>query len=178
MVEDLTLKQWLRALDAMTFYELFRARSGAPHDELRAAFHVFAESFHPDLHRGRPPREQEAIGRIYRRGMEAWRVLSDPALRARYDRALATGSRPRGEQDPLDPPAGAARAGGSPAARASDAVRSPAARPFVIRAEELVRKGDPKQAKIQLVMAMHIEKGNPHLEAFAKQLDALCAKPP
>jgi hypothetical protein len=34
-----------------------------------------------------------------------------------------------------------------------------------------VKKGDPKQAKIQLVMAMHLDDKNPALEAFAKELD-------
>jgi hypothetical protein len=58
-----------------------------------------------------------------------------------------------------------------------DQLRSPAARPFVLRAEELAKGGDPKQAKIQLVMAMHMDKGNPALTEFAKQLDlAIVAK--
>jgi hypothetical protein len=45
----------------------------------------------------------------------------------------------------------------------------------VLRAEELMKKGDPKQAKIQLVMALHMDRGNPALEAFAKQLDEAIA---
>jgi hypothetical protein len=34
-----------------------------------------------------------------------------------------------------------------------------------------MKKGDPKQAKIQLVMAMHMDPKNPALEEYAKQLD-------
>jgi len=177
----IAIRQWLAALDSISYYDLFRAPRTANHDELRAAFHVFAETFHPDTHRWRHPNEQEAIGRIYRRGTEAWRVLSDPMLRARYDEALANGIlRPENlivEMDgpqsrSLAPPSAAGGAAGAVPGRLLDRVRSPGARPFIIRSEELFKKGDPKQAKIQLVMAMHMDKGNPALEAYGKELDA------
>jgi hypothetical protein len=61
-------------------------------------------------------------------------------------------------------------------ARLVDRLRNAGARPFVLRAEELFKKGDPKQAKVQLVMALHMEKGNTALDAFAKQLDEAVAK--
>lgn len=168
------LRQWLATLDSLSYYDVFRASPKATYDELRLAFHSFAETFHPDTHRWRHPNEQAAIGRIYRRGMEAWRVLSDPTMRARYDEAVANGIlRPEnlivemdGPKRSLAPPGA-----GGVSARLIDNVRTPGARPFVIRAEELLKKGDPKQAKIQLVMAMHMDRGNPALDAFGKQLD-------
>lgn len=176
------LRAWLNALDQITYYDLFRSPATATYDELRAAFHVFAESWHPDAHRWRHPNEQAAIGRIYRRGMEAWRVLSDPALRARYDEAVKNGIlRPENLIVESDGGPRSMRAAG-PAAPDSkaplvDKLRSPGARPFVLRAEELFKKGDPKQAKIQLVMALHMDRGNAALEAFGKQLDeAIAAK--
>jgi curved DNA-binding protein CbpA len=175
-MDGVALRQWLAALDSISYYELFRVEPTVTHDELRAAFHAFAESFHPDAHRWRHPNEQAAIGKIYRRGTEAWRVLSDPTLRARYDEAVANGIlRPEDlivEKEPPRSLASPASAGG----RLVDKVRSPGARPFVLRAEELLKKGDPKQAKIQLVMALHMDKGNPALEAFGKQLDEAIAK--
>jgi curved DNA-binding protein CbpA len=173
------LRLWLVTLDSMSYYDLFRVEPSATHDELRAAFHLFAETFHPDVHGGRHPMEQEAIGRIYRRGTEAWRVLSDDALRARYDDALASGIlRPESLIVEMDGPRSLTPS--SPSAsvtprRLIDQLRSPGARPFVLRAEELLKKGDPKQAKIQLVMAMHMDRGNPALEAFGKDLDAAIA---
>ena len=85
------LRAWLQALDSITYYDLFRVPPTAQYDDMRAAFHSFAETFHPDAHRWRHPNEQAAIGRIYRRGMEAWRVLSEPHLRARYDEAVKNG---------------------------------------------------------------------------------------
>lgn len=177
------LRAWLQALDSITYYDLFRVPPTAQYDDMRAAFHSFAETFHPDAHRWRHPNEQAAIGRIYRRGMEAWRVLSEPHLRARYDEAVKNGIlRPENliveaEASPMSvkrPPGPAAADSKAPLV---DKIRSPGARPFVLRAEELFKKGDPKQAKIQLVMALHMDRGNAALEAFAKQLDeAIAAK--
>lgn len=166
------LQQWLAALDTLSYYELFGRRKSATYDELRAAFHEFADTFHPDGHLFRPEIEQEAIGRIYRRGTEAWRVLSDPTLRARYDEAITIGSmRPTAVAE-MD----ASRSLAPPSNRLIDTLRAPSARPFVLRAEELMKKGDPKQAKIQLVMALHMDKGNSALEAFAKRIEEAIAE--
>lgn len=163
------IRDWLAALEHLSYYDIFRIAPQASHDELRLAFHAFADTFHPDGHQWRHPNEVVAISYIFKRGTEAYRVLSDPSLRARYDEALANGIlRPESlvvaaNGGSLSPP--------SANQRLVDKVRSPGARPFVLRAEELVKKGDPKQAKIQLVMAMHMDPKNAALEAFAKELD-------
>jgi len=178
-MDAVAIRQWLATLDAISYYDLFRVAPSANFDDLRAAFHSFAETFHPDVHRWRHPNEQAAIGVIYRRGTEAYRVLSDPTLRIRYDEALANGIlRPENlvVEMEMGKPSMAGGGGGPASVRLIDRVRSPGARPFVIRAEELAKKGDPKQAKIQLVMAMHMDKGNAALEAYAKELDEAIAK--
>jgi curved DNA-binding protein CbpA len=170
-MDAMAIRQWLAALDSVSYYDLFRVPKSATYDDLRAAFHQFAESFHPDVHGWRHPSEQAAIGYIFRRGTEAYRVLSDPELRARYDEALSNGIlRPESLVVDLEGPKKSINPS-APGGRLIDKVRTPGARPFVIRAEELMKKGDPKQAKIQLVMAMHMDAKNPALEAFAKQLD-------
>lgn len=178
-----SLRAWLNALDSITYYDLLKVAPTAQYDEMRAAFHVFAESWHPDGHRWRHPNEQAAIGRIYRRGMEAWRVLADHTLRVRYDEAVKNGIlRPENlivesEGSPMSVKRPAGPAAPDSKAPLVDKLRSPGARPFVLRAEELFKKGDPKQAKIQLVMALHMDRGNAALEAFGKQLDeAIAAK--
>jgi curved DNA-binding protein CbpA len=171
-MDAMAIRQWLAALDAVSYYDLFRVSKTANYDDLRAAFHAFAESFHPDVHGWRHPSEQAAIGYIFKRGTEAYRVLSDPQLRARYDEALANGIlRPENLVVDLDGPRSKSLSPTGPGGRLIDKVRTPGARPFVIRAEELMKKGDPKQAKIQLVMAMHMDAKNPALEAYAKELD-------
>jgi DnaJ domain len=170
------IRQWLAALDSISYYELFRVEPKATADDVRNAFHAFAESFHPDAHQWRHPTEQAAIGYIFRRGTEAYRVLSDPQLRFRYDEAVANGIlRPENLIVETDGPRAASmappNAAGGLGNRPTDKVRTPGARPFVLRAEELAKKGDPQQAKLQLVMAMHMDRGNPALETFAKELD-------
>ena len=171
------IRQWLAVLDSISYYELFRIEAKATPDELRDAFHKFAESFHPDGHQWRHPTEQAAISYIFKRGTEAYRVLTDQQLRFRYDEAVANGIlRPENLIVDLEGPRsqsiGPGGGGGSGAGtRLVDKVRTPGARPFVLRVEELAKKGDPQQAKLQLVMAMHMDKGNAALEAFGRQLD-------
>jgi hypothetical protein len=167
------IKQWLATLDAISYYDLFRVTQGASYDDIRNGFHAFAESFHPDGHQWRHPNEQAAIGYIFKRGTEAYRVLSDPQLRPRYDEALANGIlRPEQLIVEAEGPRSVSRAPGvGIGTRLSDKVRNPGARPFVLRVEELAKKGDPQQAKLQLVMAMHMDPKNPALEAYGKELD-------
>lgn len=170
-MDGVAIRQWLDALDAISYYDLFRIPRTSTFDDLRAAFHQFAESFHPDVHRWRHPTEQAAIGIIYRRGTEAYRVLSDPSLRIRYDEALASGIlRPENLIVEMDAP-NARSIAPAGAGRLIDKIKNAGARPFVLRAEELAKKGDPKQARIQLTMALHMDKGNPALDAYAKELD-------
>jgi DnaJ-class molecular chaperone len=177
------ISQWLAALDSLSYYQVFRVERDVSPDGLRDAFHAFAESFHPDSHHWRHPTEQAAIGYIFKRGTEAYRILCDPQLRVRYDEALASGIL-RPENLVVDPDPGRGRSlsppgpGGSMRpGRPFEAVRTAGARPFVLRAEELAKKGDPQQAKLQLVMAMHMDANNPALEAYAKELDeAIAAK--
>jgi curved DNA-binding protein CbpA len=165
--------QWLQVLDSLSYYDLFRVGQNASPDDLKRAFYAFATDFHPDAHAGRPRQERDAIAHIFKRGNEAYRVLSNPPLRARYDEALS-----RGEVRPASvlSVAPGAEATASRPPKGADRMRQPTARPFIARAEELLQKGDPKQAKIQLVLAIHIDRGNPALESFLKEIEAEIAR--
>jgi curved DNA-binding protein CbpA len=164
---------WLEVLDELTYYELFGVAPGSTPDEVRAAFHVFCDTFHPDRHVTRSDDERTAVGTIFKRGTEAYIVLSDDALRAHYDAQLATRSSERPVRLSLSPHSRPPPAppGGAPPSL-DEAVRSPSARPFARRAEELLAKGDLRQAKLQLVMANHMDPGNPTLEAALRDVDA------
>ena len=63
------LRQWLAVLDSLSYYQLFRVEPKVGHDDLRVAFHDFADSFHPDSHHWRHPNEQAAIVLHAIRGM-------------------------------------------------------------------------------------------------------------
>jgi curved DNA-binding protein CbpA len=164
--------EWMSVLDELTYYELFRIERAATPDEVRAAFHEFCDAFHPDRHAARGDEERAALSAIFKRGTEGYLVLSDDVLRSHYDAQLASqpGAPPRLSLSPLSRPPRSSRAPG--AAPLEDAVRSPSARPFARRAEELIRKGDLRQAKLQLVMANHMDPGNESLEAALRELDA------
>jgi DnaJ-class molecular chaperone len=172
-VADDFIAAWMNVLDDLTYYELFGVREDASPDDLREAFHVFCDSFHPDRHIGRDPEERSALSTIFKRGTEAYLVLSDLGLRARYDAQLDAGPRrpPRMSvgsvaslasmgQESLEPP------------KLEDSVRSPSARPFARRAEELMNAGDFRQAKLQLVMANHLDPENAALEAALKTVES------
>jgi DnaJ-class molecular chaperone len=163
-----TIGAWLGVLDDLTYYKLLGVRADAGPDELKAAFHAFADTFHPDAHAGRPADEREAIGKIFRRGTEAYRVLCDPLLRAHYEASLAEGLAPAiASRKSAQPPA-TNRPGPR---RLEDAIRSPSARPFARRAEELAKAGDFKQAKLQLSLASAREPGNAAIDEFLKSLE-------
>jgi DnaJ-class molecular chaperone len=161
---------WLEVLDDLTYYVLLGTRSDATADDLKSAFHAFAQTFHPDAHIGRPEDERDALGRIFRRGTEAYRVLSDPTLREGYDASLAAGAAPADASRKSSMPPSKERPAGPK--RLEDTIRAPNARTFARRAEELAKAGDYKQAKIQLTMARHYEPNNAALEAFLKEIDA------
>src|SRR3989442_8974584 len=141
---------WLRVLDELSYYRIRGVPADASFDTLKHAFHAFAESFHPDAHAARPAAQREAIALIFKRANEAYRVLSDPALRARYDALLSEGESHAvaSKRSWMPPPS---RDSTLPRSL-EDQVRSPSARPFARRAEELVKQGDVKQAKLQLLL--------------------------
>jgi DnaJ-class molecular chaperone len=161
---------WLKVLDDLTYYAMFSVAADAGPDELKRAFHVFADTFHPDAHAGRPAAERDAIGRIFKRGTEGYRVLCDPALRAQYDASLAEGEAPSVASYRSSLPPARERPAGP--RKLVDTIRSPQARPLVLRGEELAKKGDFKQAKLQLSLARNYEPENEALAQLLKDVEA------
>ncbi len=84
-----SIAAWLTELGAMNHYRLFDLPRDASEEAIRAAFHRFAESFHPDRHRAESEFVRSGALRIFRRAAEAYRVLRDRQLRAAYDLELA-----------------------------------------------------------------------------------------
>jgi DnaJ-class molecular chaperone len=141
---------------------------------VKADFHLFADAFHHDRHGGRPEDERRALSTIFKRGTEAYVVLSDDAMRTVYDERLAEPN-PRPPRISFTP---GSHTKPPSSARLEDRVRSATARPFARRAEELVRDGNYKQAKLQMVMANHHDPDNEALEAYLKEIEAKLAALP
>ncbi len=68
--------------------------AGASHDEASRAHRRLAKQFHPDVNPG--PSAAERMRRIN----EAWRILSDPARRSRYDAERRTAPWPGPDYGP------------------------------------------------------------------------------
>ncbi len=190
-MDIVAIRGWLSVIDEVSYYELLGVDPAAGQDEIRRAFHGFAATFHPDGHGGRPPDERAAIHRIFTRGTEAYRVLSDSALRSRYDeqragpssRARLAGGMNLGPSPtkrpaaPPPPPPSAGspssppKAGSGPVGRLEDHVKNSRARPFAQQAEALAKKHEYGKAKLQLKLAMNMDPNNPALAAYLGELE-------
>lgn len=159
------LFEWDALIDQSSYYEVLGLLEIADAGAIRKAFHEFAVAFHPDAFPEADDETADALQRVFQRGAEAYRVLSRPDSRAAYDLALAKG------QLRLDtsiaPP---------PLQRQSDIrsldelCRSPGARLYAKRAEDLISKGDLSGAKRELQMALREDGDNPDL---VERLDAI-----
>jgi curved DNA-binding protein CbpA len=174
---DERILAWLEALDELTYYDLFGVSPDATADEIRAAFHAFCDTFHPDRHVARSEEERLGLGTIFKRGTEAYAVLSDEAMRGHYDAQLAVRTSPTPPRISLSPHSRPPPSRVPGAAPLEEQVRSPSARPFARRADELLRAGDVRQAKLQLVMANHMDPDNPALEAALRDVEAKLSSP-
>jgi curved DNA-binding protein CbpA len=162
---------WLAVLDDLTYYELFGLDPRAGADDVRSAFHVFCDTFHPDLHFGRPDPERDAVSTIFKRGTEAYLVLGDVGLRGHYDAELSARPQSLPQRIRFSSHARPARSQAPEAIRLEDAA-SAMARPYARRAEELIHAGDLRQAKLQLVMATHFDRDSDILLAALREVEA------
>jgi curved DNA-binding protein len=85
---------------ARDYYEVLGVPRNATQEELQAAYRKLSRSLHPDVNKD--PSAEERFKEVG----EAYRVLSDPESRARYDGMRARGRRPEGAR-----PRAGARAG-------------------------------------------------------------------
>ena len=152
-------------LELLDYYTLLSVSSDATADAIRDAFHAFALKFHPDRHVGGPPEKIARAEQIFRRGAEAYRVLLDPELRRRYERALEKGKLRLDDDEQEEGPT-TSRLG----------IKSPKARPFASKAQEAIRKQDWKTAKLNLQIALRHEPGNALLEARLAEVEARLRK--
>jgi curved DNA-binding protein CbpA len=184
-VDDLErLREWADILDDSNYYEILDLLELADDEAIRASFKTFSLAFHPDLHLGDSEEYRALAKRIFQRGAEAYRVLSDPTLRSAYDLALA-----QGHVRLVDARASGAPASRSPSSRApsasaarvrtlEDIARTPAAKLSALKAEREITQGDFETARRLLKEALsHDDFQNPELEARIEGLDvAIFAK--
>jgi curved DNA-binding protein CbpA len=85
------LQNRLSLLDEQSYYEILRLPSGAPLADVKAAFHEFALDVHPDRYVDAERADAQVASEIFKRGVEAYKVLSNSKMRAKYDEGLLAG---------------------------------------------------------------------------------------
>ncbi|HEY3257024.1 MAG TPA: DnaJ domain-containing protein [Polyangiaceae bacterium] len=157
--------EWAAVLDSSSYYELLGLLEIADDAAVKVAFHEFALAFHPDAHIDYDWHTAEVSRQVFQRGAEAYRVLSNPDLRPRYDLALAKGQlRLGGSEVPRVANVGVG------AKSLDELCRTASAKRYAGRADELISRGDLSGAKRELMLALREDGENAEL---AERLDAL-----
>jgi DnaJ-class molecular chaperone len=157
--------EWAAVLDASSYYELLGLLEIADDAAVKVAFHEFALAFHPDAHIDYDQHTADISRQVFQRGAEAYRVLSHPALRPRYDLALAKGQlRLGGSEVPRVANVGVG------AKSLDELCRTASAKRYAGRADQLISEGDLSGAKRELMLALREDGEN---EELAERLDAL-----
>lgn len=161
------IAQWASVLDDSSYYEVLGLLDIADLQAIKAAFHEFALSFHPDSHLDATPDVAASVQRVFKRGAEAYRVLMDPGLRAKYDMALAQGHlRLEAGEVPRSAPIGEGFV-----KTLEDLCSSASARMSARRADEYLSAGDLSAAKRELKLALYHD-GNKNAE-LEERIDAI-----
>lgn len=171
--DELRIAVLSQHLDSVDYYALLEVPRDVERGALRDAFHRFALRFHPDRHVGAPSLQQRA-NKVFKRGNEAYQVLSNATLRARYDQALERGELRLPAEQALVP--GGAVTKGAAAEEISSLEIDPAARPFYEKAVEAVEKGDAGAASMHLMLARSRSK-HPLFDKLEARVKALKEKP-
>jgi curved DNA-binding protein CbpA len=143
-------------IDELDYYALLEIEPEASESDIKEAFHAFARKYHPDQYPAGTALADRAA-RIYRRGTEAYRVLTRPQARELYDRARAeTSSPPESRPAPKKD-------------RARESLRPPAIAaerdPLEREADKAIGLGNYLLAKRFLISALQLNPDNEELQA-------------
>jgi curved DNA-binding protein CbpA len=165
MAASLTsLESRLATIEQQSYYEILRVPSTASPTEMKEAFHEFALACHPDQFVDEEPFVSRTAAEIFKRGVEAYKVLTNGDWRAKYDDGLMKGKLRfvPGEAEPPPP---------KPKTRTLEEIaRTPRAKQLALRADRLISAGKLEEARIALVTAMQDDYGN---EELKERLDVL-----
>jgi curved DNA-binding protein CbpA len=167
-----TLRARLAMIEEQSYYEILRVPSTAPLADVKAAFHEFALACHPDQYVDQPSDVALAAGEVFKRGVEAYKVLTQPDWRVRYDAGLMKGKLRfvPGEAEEKPPP---------PTMRTLEEIATtPRAKQWALRADRLIASGKLEEARVALVTALQDDYDNEELKDRLNVLyEALALEP-
>lgn len=161
------LIEWSAALECITYYEMLGLSPTADTEAVRAAYHRFAASFHPDAYPDESAQVTDLLSRVFRNGTQAYRVLIDADLRLKYDMGLQRGQLRLDERASSGPPVRRATEGRP----LHELCRSAGAKLAAKQADKLLSAGDLRGARKQLEIALSYD-GGANLD-IAERLEAL-----
>jgi len=157
-------------LDLLDYYTLLGIDAEAPATEVKKAFRKFARRYHPDRFAGGDADKLSRASQIYRRGSEAYQILTDPVSRRAYDRVLRMGKM-RLSTEEKDKAEAELRAEQQPKKK-EQPIRSPQAMAFYNKAAAAARGGQWREAWRAMKSAVEVEPDNRLLRARLSQIEA------
>ena len=173
MPSESTFLVWAESLPTLSYYAILRVAADASPAQIKNAFHAFALRCHPDRYVDDEPNVMRAAAEVFKRGVEAYNVLSRGELRARYDKGLPSG---RLRLDPDAPPTVPPPA---PKGKTLEEIATtPKGRQLALRADRLISAGKLEDARIALINATQEEPFNDELrDRLSALYEALCLEP-
>jgi curved DNA-binding protein CbpA len=171
MAEPTTFLAWAESLASLSYYDVLRVAADASPADIQKAFHALSLRCHPDRFVDDGPEVAGAAAAVFKRAAEAYHVLRRPDLRKRYDAELTRGKLTLDEH-------------AAPQKKQHEQrtlfmiARSPRAKKFAAKADELLSQGKLDEARIQLVSATSDEPDNEELKERLQILyEALMLEP-
>lgn len=158
-------------LDLLDYYTLLAVDSEAGAEEIHKAFRKFARRYHPDrFTTGDDPEKRLRATQIYRRGSEAYQILTDPISRRAYDRVLVMGkmrlsTEEKEQADAQEKVADAPKKKENP-------IKSPQALAFYNKAADAARNGQWRDAWRSMKTALELEPANKLLQQRLHQIES------
>lgn len=149
-------RAWATSLDGKSYYDILSIPRDADGATIKESFHSFALACHPDNFSDDADLAS-AGSTVFKRAVEAYRVLSQPELRTRYDEGLLRGRTKFDEKHVSKPPPAL------PQRTLEMIARTRKGKGFAVKADRFISIGKLEEARLQLVNACQEEPQNEEL---------------
>ena len=167
---DSELKQEIMALckvlDEMDYYQVLKVDPKAYTEQIKSAYFEQSRRFHPDKYFNEDAETLEMVARVFKRTLEAYKVLSNPDKRAAYTKSINTPDRKKFLR--YDPKlVDTAKKG--PENEGSSAM----GRKYYQMAKTGIQNKDYNSAKINLQLALKVEPANETFKSRVAEVEEI-----